>query len=45
MECMNYYVMLHCATVRWIKGSVTCVIATTALDSRDKWLGVEMSTL
>ena len=45
MECMNCYVRLHYATVRWINGSVTYVIATTAIDSRDKWLGVEMSTL
>ena len=39
------YVKLQCATVRWINGSVTHVIATTTIDSRDKWLGVEMSTL
>ena len=45
MECMNCYVMLHYATVRWIHGSVTYVIATTVIDIRDKWLGVEMSTL
>ena len=45
MECMNCYAMLHYATVRWINGSVTYVMATTAIDSRDKWLGVEMCTL
>ena len=44
MECMTCYVMLQYATVRWINGSVTYVIATTAIDSRDKWVGVEMST-
>ena len=36
---MNCYVMLHYATVRWINGSVTYVIATKANDIRDKWLG------
>ena len=45
MECMNCYVRLHYVTVRWINGSVTSVIATTAIDSRDKWLSVEMSIL
>ena len=45
MECMNCVVRLHYANVRWINGSVTYVIATTAIDRRDKWLGVEMSTL
>ena len=41
----EFYVKLQYATVRWINGSVHYVIATTAIDSRDNWLGVEMSTL
>jgi len=45
MECVNCYVMLHFATVRGINGAVTYVIVTTAIDRRDKWLGVEMITL
>ena len=45
MEGMNCYVRLYYATVRWIHGSVTYVTETTAIDKRDKWLGVEMSTL
>ena len=45
MECMNCYVMLHFATVRGNYGAVTYVIATTAIDSRDKWWSVEMSIL
>ena len=39
------YVKLHYATAIWINGSVTYVIANTTIDSRDKWLGVGMSTL
>ena len=39
MEIMNCYVMLPYATVRWINGSISYVTATTASDSRDKWLG------
>ena len=39
------YDKLQYATVRWINGSVTYVIANTTIDSRDKWLGVGMSTL
>ena len=45
MEIMNCYVILYYATVRWINGSVSYVIATIAIDSRDKLLGVGMSTL
>ena len=45
MECMNCYAMLHYATVRWIHGSLTYVIATTTIDRKDKWLSVEISTL
>ena len=36
---MNGYVMVRYANVRLINGSVTHVIATKAIDSRDKWLG------
>ena len=38
------YVKLQYATVRWINGAVHYVIATTTIDSRDKRLGVGMST-
>ena len=38
MEIMNCYVMLYYATVRWINGSVSHVIATTASDSRDEYM-------
>ena len=38
------YVKLQYATARWINGLVHYVIANTTIDSRDKWLGVGMST-
>ena len=39
------YELLCYVAVRWIHGSITYVIATTAIDRRDIGFGVEMSTL